>query len=459
MKMKNNTFATVAAVLSPFALAETSIDILGVYTTETANKMEHTAAIQHRFNVGNQILNRSDIDVKLNLIGLKEYNYDSEPGQKKSLSQALDAISPSSNQSPIFADIEQVREEKGADMVALFRYLDTDNSPDYSMSRFYDPVSGELWATQKSVTCGMAHIVPALNWTSRWYSESAKSRMYSHSYINECGDDTFIHEIGHNFGLLHARQQYTGLAHPYYETDEDAYGYGVQGKLATTMAYGYMFGISSNSYTFSNPDTQCADQACGVQDEANAARVIRVSAPHIANIYPSKSEPVMPTPESPANPETQAVPESPANPETQAVPESPVNPEPQTVPDNRAVLPDNPDSSEKTFSFGKKVKLPDATKLKLPVSVTNYGKFEKTIIKLNIKHEYVGDLSIRLIDPNGRAHTIKRANGHDRSQFYTMTYTFSRGRPINVQGEWLLKIADRYKGDEGVLNSATITFE
>ena len=40
-----------------------------------------------------------------------------------------------------------------------------------------------------------------------------------------------------------------------------------------------------------------------------------------------------------------------------------------------------------------------------------------------------------------------------------MTYTFSRGRPITVQGEWLLKIADRYKGDEGVLNSATITFE
>ena len=206
------------------------------------------------------------------------------------------------------------------------------------MSRFYDPVSGELWATQKSVTCGIAHIVPALNWTSRWYSESAKSRMYSHSYINECGDDTFIHEIGHNFGLLHARQQYTDLAHPYYETDEDAYGYGVQGKLATTMAYGYMFGMSGNSYTFSNPDTQCADQACGVQDEANAARVIRVSAPHIANIYPSKSEPVIPTPEtqavpdSPENPETQAVPDSPENPETQAVPESPVNPKTQVVP-------------------------------------------------------------------------------------------------------------------------------
>ena len=83
----------------------------------------------------------------------------------------------------------------------------------------------------------------------------------------------------------------------------------------------------------------------------------------------------------------------------------PDNPEPQTVPDNRAVLPDNPDSSKKTFSFGKKVKPPDATKLKLPVSVTNYGA--KTIIKLNIKHEYVGDLSIRLIDPNGEPTRLK----------------------------------------------------
>ena len=42
---------------------------------------------------------------------------------RRKFKPSLDAISPSSNQSPIFADIEQVREEKGADMVAPFRYL------------------------------------------------------------------------------------------------------------------------------------------------------------------------------------------------------------------------------------------------------------------------------------------------------------------------------------------------
>ena len=427
--MKNITFVAVAvaAALSPVVLAETSIDILGVYTTETANKMDHTAAIQHRFNVGNQILKRSQVDVKINLIGLKEYNYDSNPGRKKSQDQALSAITPFDNQSPIFADIERVREEKGADMVALFRYLDTNNSPDYSRR-----------GNSFSISCGVAWVVPALNWQSRGYSGSAKRSMYSHSYINECGDDTFIHELGHNFGLNHARQQYDTLPHTTGRTDKDAYGYGVQGKLATTMAYGYLFGMRGNSYTFSNPDTQCVDQACGIRGEANSARVIRVSAPQIANIYPSKSDPVIPTDtETPNNPATPTQPETPSQPET----------------------PNDPKESGKTFSFGKNIKIPDEAELELPVSVSHDKQFKQAVVKINIDHGHVGDLSIKLKDPAGNDYTIKKTNRYDRKKYYIMTYTFKYARPINVEGQWALVIKDRYTNDKGVLNSATITFE
>ena len=425
--MKNITFVAVAvaAALSPVALAETSIDILGVYTTETANKMDHTAAIQHRFNVGNQILKRSQVDVKINLIGLKEYNYDSKPGRKKSQDQAIDAITPSTyfrKQSPIFSDIEKVREEKGADMVALFRYLDTKNSPDYD--RGY-------------ISCGVAWNIAALDWQSEKYANSAKIHMYSHSYINECGDDTFIHELGHNFGLNHARRQHDSNNMPHHRgrTDEDAYGYGVQGKFATTMAYGYKFGVWGSSYTFSNPDTQCGGQACGVRGEANAARVIRVSAPHIANIYPSKSDPVIPTvtetPNTPANP---------TQPETPAQPETPKDP-------------------GKTFSFGKNIKIPDEAELELPVSVSHDKQFKQAVVKINIDHGHIGDLSIKLIDPDGNNFTIKKTNRHDRKKYYIMTYTLKFARPINVDGQWKLAINDRYTDDEGVLNSATVTFE
>jgi hypothetical protein len=426
--MKNITFVAVAvaAALSPVVLAETSIDILGVYTTETANKMDHTAAIQHRFNVGNQILKRSQVDVKINLIGLKEYNYDSKPGRKKSQDQAIDAITPSKKQSPIFADIERVREEKGADMVALFRYLDTNNSPDYDRG---------------SISCGIAWIIPALNWQSRWHAGAAKSGMYSHSYINECGDNTFIHELGHNFGLNHAREQYKHLPklpHEKGRTDKDAYGYGVQGKFATTMAYGYEFGVWGSSYTFSNPDTQCGGQACGVRGEANASRVIRVSAPHIANIYPSKSDPVIPTDtETPNNPATPTQPETPSQPET----------------------PNDPKESGKTFSFGKNIKIPDEAELELPVSVSHDKQFKQAVVKINIDHGHVGDLSIKLIDPDGNNFTIKKTNRHDRKKYYIMTYTLKFARPINVDGQWKLAINDRYTEDEGVLNSATVTFE
>lgn len=61
--------------------------------------------------------------------------------------------------------------------------------------------------------------------------------MYSHSYLNECGAETFIHELGHNFGLQHAHEQYQNkdgslyLPHLKDGTEVDAYGYGIKGNL------------------------------------------------------------------------------------------------------------------------------------------------------------------------------------------------------------------------------------
>lgn len=84
--MKKTLLAAIVAssFVAPLAHATTNIDVLGVYTTETAQKIDHITAIQHRFNVGNKILKDSKLDIRVNLAGLKEYNFDSEPGRKKS---------------------------------------------------------------------------------------------------------------------------------------------------------------------------------------------------------------------------------------------------------------------------------------------------------------------------------------------------------------------------------------
>lgn len=69
--------------------------------------------------------------------------------------------------------------------------------------------------------------------------------MYSHSYLNECGAETFIHELGHNFGLNHAHEQYRELPHHNNGTEVDAYGYGIKGQFATIMAYPHLFGVGA----------------------------------------------------------------------------------------------------------------------------------------------------------------------------------------------------------------------
>ena len=133
MKIASLALAVVLATHALPSSATTEIDILGVYTPGTAEwfQQDHVAQIQHRFNVGNEILRQSGLDIKVNLIGTKEVKYDTQRGLRKSQGQALDAITPGNKQDPAFADIEQYRKQVGADMVALFRNLDIKNSPDY----------------------------------------------------------------------------------------------------------------------------------------------------------------------------------------------------------------------------------------------------------------------------------------------------------------------------------------
>ncbi|PKF78769.1 hypothetical protein CW749_14635 [Vibrio sp. vnigr-6D03] len=261
----------------------TEIDLLGVYTPglKAHYSDDPISAIQHKVNVANMIHQMSKTDVSINLVGTMEVKYDEEV-QKISQEVALNNITPDTKgyTNKAFKGVEGKRAELGADMVTLFRTLDIKNSPDYTKEKI---TKGDKTYNSISRQCGRAHLL------TKYYHDNSpkyiKRKLYSHVYTNECKDDTFVHELGHNMGLYHAREQYSGkLPHTNGKSYSGAYGYGVNGQFATTMAYGHKFGVSKRTYTFSNPDIQCNEQPCGLKGMANAVKTIRYTAPLIAKV-------------------------------------------------------------------------------------------------------------------------------------------------------------------------------
>ncbi|RNE75584.1 endo-1,4-beta-xylanase [Vibrio cholerae] len=413
MKKASLALAVSVGLCSPAIWATTQIDVLGLYTPDTAKgfKQEHVAQMQHSVNVANKVLKDSGLDINVNLAATKEVQYDTQPGLKKSQSEVLYAATPSNRLDPAFADVEAYRQQVGADMVAIFRYLDVNNSPDYE----------RLSNGGYSISCGFAWLVAPSAWK---YPQNAKKSMYSHSYLNECGAETFIHELGHNFGLQHAHEQYQNkdgslyLPHLKDGTEVDAYGYGIKGQFATIMAYPHLFGVG-RSYKFSSPDLLCEGGApCGVKDYANSVRAIGLTAPLIANAYASASTPVEGG--------------------------TPEDTEPTT-------------NTDKVFVVKGPVALPDKQTLSLPIKVSAQTATTAEVA-IDLTHEYRGDLSVVLYAPDDSYWILKKANRYDRNQSYNMKINLTEVDPLATEGEWRLEVQDHWAGKVGTLNSFQITF-
>ncbi|WP_337027159.1 zinc-dependent metalloprotease family protein [Vibrio cholerae] len=424
MKKASLALAISVGVCSPAIWAATTqIDVLGLYTPDTVKgfkqfKQDHVAQIQHSVNVANKVLKDSGLDIKVNLAATKEVQYDTQPGLKKSQIEVLDAATKIGKIAPAFAGIEAYRKEIGADVVAIFRYLDIKNSPDYKSWREVKD-DGTVW-TYRKLSCGYAKVVPASYWK---FPQDAKRNLYSHSYLNECGDETFIHELGHNFGLQHAHEQYQNedgslyLPHLKDGTEVDAYGYGIKGQFATIMAYPHLFGVG-RSYKFSSPNLQCEGAPCGVKDYANSVRAIGLTAPLIANAYASASTPVEGG--------------------------TPEDTEPTT-------------NTDKVFVVKGPVALPDKQTLSLPIKVSAQTATTAEVA-IDLTHEYRGDLSVVLYAPDDLYWILKKANEYDRNQSYNMKINLTEVDPLATEGEWRLEVQDHWAGKVGTLNSFQITF-
>ena len=89
------------------------------------------------------------------------------------------------------------------------------------------------------------------------------------------------------------------------------------------------------------------------------------------------------------------------------------------------------------------------------ITVTDSGKASSVSVSVDIEHDYISDLLVQLVAPDGTARTLHdRAGGGGNN--ITKTYEVDLAG-VEINGDWALRLHDNYEGDEGTLHIWNLT--
>ena len=234
----------------PPPLPETIVKALAVYT-ESLNALyaDPDLRIQHLFNVTNDVLQTSGVDIEIEMVHLEQVDYPDGFG----MTTALDDLTTA--QHSAFADVGALRNQVAADVVVLFR-----------------PYANDGY-------CGFAWI--GGYGTDGDFSHPAEPD-FAYSVVSaNCSDYTMVHELGHNMGLAHSRREDPNGGSLSYGA-----GFGVDNDFVTIMATASAFNAVQLP-RLSSTAIECNAQACGISSMnstagADAVQALDISKDQIA---------------------------------------------------------------------------------------------------------------------------------------------------------------------------------
>ncbi|PID48039.1 MAG: hypothetical protein CR967_01895 [Proteobacteria bacterium] len=226
------------------------LNVMILYTQNFSNYYGAGAQtrIQYLIDLANNVFSNSQIDIELNLVHSELFN-NSSTSELNDINTALDGFRSNSK-------VRQLKRKYKAHFASLFRIYNGGG-----------------------MACGLGRVATGINYIDFNHPFTVvENKQYN------CSDLTFIHEVGHNFGCKHDRDNSSGT--PIFNY---AYGYDQQGVFATVMSY-----KSPEIPYFSNPDITYEGHTIGVSEgnpnAANNTKTINQTKYYIADQYNEKLE-------------------------------------------------------------------------------------------------------------------------------------------------------------------------
>ena len=107
-----------------------------------------------------------------------------------------------------------------------------------------------------------------------------------------------------------------------------------------------------------------------------------------------------------------------------------------------------------TYTSSPSLAIPYDTTKTDTITVTDSGTASSVSVSVNIEHDYIADLLVQLVAPDGTIKTLHNRGGggaDDIVKTYTLSYD-----DVSINGNWQLRIHDNFSADSGTLHEWTL---